>query len=107
MFATFFSSADDAFPPVTLNFAGGASMNLKPSDYLLQQGSVVSLSTCFGIALQSDLINDGKHKNSCFTLILKCLIFYFQNNAIIWCIGWQKNQGGITILGGLWNRTLS
>ncbi|XP_020272485.1 aspartic proteinase-like protein 2 [Asparagus officinalis] len=57
------SSADDVFPPVTLNFAGGASMNLKPSDYLIQQGSV--------------------------------------NGAIIWCIGWQKNQGGVTILGDL------
>lgn len=28
--------------------------------------------------------------------------FQFQDNAIVWCIGWQKNQGqGITILGGL------
>ena len=35
---------------------------------------------------------------------MQCPIFYFQNNAIIWCIGWQKNQGGITILGGLLTR---
>ncbi|RRT79333.1 hypothetical protein B296_00006769 [Ensete ventricosum] len=27
--------------------------------------------------------------------------FSVQDNSIIWCIGWQKNQGsGITILGG-------
>ncbi|XP_010923278.2 aspartic proteinase 36 [Elaeis guineensis] len=58
------SSIDESFPSVTLNFMGGASMSLKPQDYLLQQGSV--------------------------------------DNAIIWCIGWQKNQGqGITILGDL------
>ncbi|XP_072956845.1 aspartic proteinase 36 [Typha angustifolia] len=58
------SSVDSSFPSVTLNFKGGASMMLKPQDYLLQQGSV--------------------------------------DNSIIWCIGWQKNQGqGITILGDL------
>lgn len=58
------SSVDDAFPPVSLNFSGGAIMMLKPEDYLIQQGSI--------------------------------------DNAIIWCIGWQKNDGqGITILGDL------
>ncbi|XP_008794007.2 aspartic proteinase 39-like [Phoenix dactylifera] len=58
------SSVNESFPSVTLNFSGGASMSLKPQDYLLQQGSV--------------------------------------DNSIIWCIGWQKNQGqGITILGDL------
>ncbi|KAJ6835473.1 aspartic proteinase-like protein 2 [Iris pallida] len=56
------SSASDAFPPVTLNFAGGATMALKPEDYLLQQESI--------------------------------------DNANVWCIGWQKNQG-VTILGDL------
>ncbi|KAK1264022.1 Aspartic proteinase-like protein 2 [Acorus gramineus] len=58
------SSPDDAFPSVILNFEGSASMNIKPDDYLLQQGSL-----------------DG---------------------SIIYCIGWQKNEGsGITILGDL------
>ncbi|WOL15252.1 aspartic proteinase-like protein 2 [Canna indica] len=58
------SSVDDSFPSVTLTFKGGASMQLKPEDYLLQQGLV--------------------------------------DNSIIWCIGWQNNQGsGITILGDL------
>ncbi|XP_039130983.1 aspartic proteinase 39 [Dioscorea cayenensis subsp. rotundata] len=57
-------SPEDTFPTVTLYFDGGASMILKPQDYLLQQNQI--------------------------------------NNAVIWCIGWQKNTGqGITILGDL------
>lgn len=34
------SSVSDIFPTVSFNFAGGASMNLRPQDYLLQQNSV-------------------------------------------------------------------
>lgn len=34
------SSVSNIFPTVSLNFAGGASMILKPQDYLLQQNSV-------------------------------------------------------------------
>ncbi|XP_019150478.1 PREDICTED: aspartic proteinase-like protein 2 isoform X2 [Ipomoea nil] len=34
------SSVSDIFPTVSLNFAGGASMMLKPEDYLLQQNSI-------------------------------------------------------------------
>ncbi|XP_057954768.1 aspartic proteinase 36-like isoform X2 [Malania oleifera] len=34
------SSISEIFPLVTLNFAGGASMILKPQDYLLQQNSI-------------------------------------------------------------------
>ncbi|XP_047308440.1 aspartic proteinase 36 [Impatiens glandulifera] len=34
------SSVSDTFPSVSLNFAGGASMILKPQDYLLQQTSI-------------------------------------------------------------------
>ncbi|KAF5783635.1 putative nepenthesin [Helianthus annuus] len=34
------SSTPDIFPTVSLNFAGGASMILRPQDYLLQQNSV-------------------------------------------------------------------
>lgn len=37
----FVCSVDAIFPTVSLNFAGGASMNLKPEDYLLQQNSIV------------------------------------------------------------------
>ncbi|KAG6473164.1 hypothetical protein ZIOFF_067073 [Zingiber officinale] len=57
-------SVDESFPSLTLNFKGGASMPVKPEDYLLQEVSI--------------------------------------DNSVIWCIGWQKNQGsGITILGDL------
>ncbi|KAM0022845.1 putative nepenthesin [Helianthus debilis subsp. tardiflorus] len=34
------SSVSDVFPPVSFNFAGGASMHLRPQDYLIQQNSV-------------------------------------------------------------------
>ncbi|XP_068651956.1 aspartic proteinase 36-like isoform X2 [Aristolochia californica] len=37
---TITSSVEETFPSVTLTFEGGASMILKPEDYLLQQGSV-------------------------------------------------------------------
>ncbi|CAN6439340.1 unnamed protein product [Victoria cruziana] len=53
---------EDFFPPVSLNFKG-ASMILKPQDYLLQQGTV--------------------------------------SGAGVWCIGWQKMQGSMTILGDI------
>lgn len=34
------SSVSDIFPTVSLNFAGGASMILRPQDYLIQQNSI-------------------------------------------------------------------
>ncbi|EYU37011.1 hypothetical protein ABFS82_04G202900 [Erythranthe guttata] len=44
------SSILDVFPPVSLNFAGGASMLLRPQDYLLQQNSVGGAAVwCIGI----------------------------------------------------------
>ncbi|XP_038694355.1 aspartic proteinase 39 isoform X2 [Tripterygium wilfordii] len=57
------TSISDIFPPVILNFAGGASMVLKPEEYLTHRGSY-----------------DG---------------------AAMWCMGFEKSQGGITILGDL------
>ncbi|XP_050227718.1 aspartic proteinase 36 isoform X2 [Mercurialis annua] len=57
------SSVSSVFPPVSLNFAGGATMLLKPEEYLM-----------------------------------------FMSNypgATLWCIGFQKFQGGTTILGDL------
>ncbi|KAL8515886.1 hypothetical protein ACS0TY_014546 [Phlomoides rotata] len=38
----FVYSVSEIFPTVSLNFAGGATMVLRPEDYLLQQNSVVS-----------------------------------------------------------------
>ncbi|XP_015898610.1 aspartic proteinase 36 isoform X2 [Ziziphus jujuba] len=58
-----FTSISDIFPQVSLNFAGGASMVLKPGEYLVHLG--------------------------------------FQEGAALWCIGFQKVQGGVTILGDL------
>ncbi|KAF3441762.1 hypothetical protein FNV43_RR15677 [Rhamnella rubrinervis] len=57
------TSISDIFPPVSLNFAGGASMALKPEEYLVHLG--------------------------------------FLEGAALWCIGFQKVQGGVTILGDL------
>lgn len=43
------SNVADVFPQVSLNFAGGASMVLRPQDYLLQQNSVgTSAVWCIG-----------------------------------------------------------
>ncbi|KAJ1419472.1 Xylanase inhibitor, C-terminal [Sesbania bispinosa] len=57
------TSISDIFPPVSLNFAGGASMVLKPEQYLMRYG--------------------------------------FLDGAAMWCIGFQKVQEGVTILGDL------
>ncbi|KAG2674537.1 hypothetical protein I3843_13G126100 [Carya illinoinensis] len=44
------SSVTDVFPQVSLNFAGGAAMILRPQDYLLQQNSVGSSAVwCIGL----------------------------------------------------------
>ncbi|EYU36115.1 hypothetical protein ABFS82_14G237200 [Erythranthe guttata] len=44
------SSVSEIFPQVSLNFAGGASMILRPEDYLLQQNSVGGAAVwCIGI----------------------------------------------------------
>lgn len=38
-------SLAEVFPPVSLNFAAGASMVLKPEEYLMRTGSSVSCSS--------------------------------------------------------------
>lgn len=44
------SSVSDIFPQVSLNFAGGASMILRPQDYLIQQGSISGAARwCIGL----------------------------------------------------------
>ncbi|KAF2289819.1 hypothetical protein GH714_038802 [Hevea brasiliensis] len=57
------NSVSEVFPPVSLNFAGGASMLLKPQEYLINLGP--------------------------------------SNGAPLWCIGFQKAQAGLSILGDL------
>ncbi|EOY08041.1 Eukaryotic aspartyl protease family protein isoform 2, partial [Theobroma cacao] len=39
------TSVNEIFPPVSLNFAGGASMTLKPEEYLIHSGFYVSCPT--------------------------------------------------------------
>jgi hypothetical protein len=51
-------SVTDIFPQVSLNFEGGASLNLRPQDYLIQQNSIVSIqasSFFFSIFLRTGL----------------------------------------------------
>ncbi|KAK7267842.1 hypothetical protein RIF29_20521 [Crotalaria pallida] len=57
------TSLGDVFPPVSLNFEDGASMVLKPEQYLIRNSNI-----------------DGAEE---------------------WCIGFQKVQEGVTILGDL------
>ncbi|KAK4724872.1 hypothetical protein R3W88_027651 [Solanum pinnatisectum] len=57
------SSIEDIFPPVCLNFAGDASMDLRPADYLAHMG--------------------------------------FLEGAAMWCVIFEENDLGLTILGDL------
>ncbi|PHT37809.1 hypothetical protein CQW23_21382 [Capsicum baccatum] len=57
------SSIAEIFPPVSLNFDGGASMALRPADYLVHMG--------------------------------------FVEGSAMWCIGFEKQEQGVTILGDL------
>lgn len=87
-------------------------MPLKPEDYLLQQGYVVSYSSSLiayshpsqyllSNSENSKIIYVMAHETSSSKPSGNHCITHLQDNSIIWCIGWQKNQGlGITILGG-------
>ncbi|CAN4117163.1 unnamed protein product [Withania somnifera] len=57
------SSIAEIFPPVSLNFEGGASMALRPADYLVHMG--------------------------------------FLEGSAMWCIGFERQEQGVTILGDL------
>lgn len=46
---TVFSVADN-FPQVSLNFAGGASLVLRPQDYLIRQSSIVSIQVSISLS---------------------------------------------------------
>lgn len=39
----------DIFPQVSLNFAGGASLVLRPQDYLIEQNYIVSILASISI----------------------------------------------------------
>ena len=63
-------SVTDVFPQVSLNFAGGASMILRPQDYLLQQNSVVSIQFFSLFSSLSSFIT-GENLSTYFTFVWK------------------------------------
>ena len=67
-------SVTDVFPQVSLNFAGGASMILRPQDYLLQQNSVVSIqffSLFSSLSLSLSSFITGEKLSTYFTFVWK------------------------------------
>ena len=67
-------SVTDVFPQVSLNFAGGASMILRPQDYLLQQNSVVSIqffSLFSSLSLSLSSFITGENLSTYFTFVWK------------------------------------
>jgi hypothetical protein len=93
-------SITDFFPQVSLNFAGGASMDLRPQDYLIQHNPIVSIQasifsrcfTLFGFYIPYVILLINTLMNQC----------KLQNGGAVWCIGFQKIKGqGVTILGGI------
>ncbi|CAL9067212.1 aspartic proteinase 36-like isoform X1 [Musa acuminata AAA Group] len=75
-------SVDESFPSVTLKFMGGASMLIKPEDYLLQQGSIDN-SIIWCIGWQN---NKGSGITILGDLVLKDKIFVYDlaNQRIGW-----------------------
>ena len=69
-------SVTDVFPQVSLNFAGGASMILRPQDYLLQQNSVVSIQffslfSSLSLSLSLSSFITGENLSTYFTFVWK------------------------------------
>ncbi|KAL6124936.1 hypothetical protein ACLB2K_077444 [Fragaria x ananassa] len=76
------SSISDAFPQVSLNFAGNASMILRPEDYLLQQNSVSGAQVwCIGIQK-----SEGQDITVLGDLVLKdkIIVYDLANQRIGW-----------------------
>ncbi|CAL9764698.1 unnamed protein product [Musa acuminata subsp. burmannicoides] len=76
------SSVDESFPSVTLNFKGGASLPVKPEEYLLQQVSVDnSIVWCIGWQK-----NHGSGITILGDIVLKDKIFVYDlaNQRIGW-----------------------
>ena len=74
MFLFLMFSVTDVFPQVSLNFAGGASMILRPQDYLLQQNSVVSIqffSLFSSLSLSLSSFITGENLSTYFTFVWK------------------------------------
>ncbi|XP_048492243.1 aspartic proteinase 36 isoform X2 [Beta vulgaris subsp. vulgaris] len=89
------SSVDDVFPQVNLNFAGGASMVLKPQDYLLEQNSIAGAAVwCMGFQKI-----DGQGMTILGDLVLKdkIVVYDLANQRIGWVnYDLRRNQSGST-----------
>ncbi|XP_057541495.1 aspartic proteinase 36 [Amaranthus tricolor] len=76
------SSVDEIFPLVSLNFAGGASMVLRPQDYLLEQNSIAGAAVwCMGFQKM-----DGQGMTILGDLVLKdkAVVYDLANQRIGW-----------------------
>ncbi|KAK9665935.1 hypothetical protein RND81_14G147200 [Saponaria officinalis] len=76
------SSVNDVFPQVSLNFAGGASMVLRPQDYLLEQNSIAGAAVwCMGFQKI-----DGQKMTILGDLVLKdkAVVYDLANQRIGW-----------------------
>ncbi|KAK9690041.1 hypothetical protein RND81_09G100300 [Saponaria officinalis] len=76
------SSVNDVFPQVSLNFAGGASMVLRPQDYLLEQNSIAGAAVwCMGFQKI-----DGQAMTILGDLVLKdkAVVYDLANQRVGW-----------------------
>ncbi|KAL0390039.1 UNVERIFIED_CONTAM: Aspartic proteinase-like protein 2 [Sesamum calycinum] len=84
------TNSSEMFPLVHLNFAGGASMILKPQDYLLHT-CIRKLTFQKFLKLTSRFMSDVLHNEQSL---------FGPDGSMLWCIGFQNN-GKMTILGDL------
>ncbi|XP_059646781.1 aspartic proteinase 36-like [Cornus florida] len=84
------SSITDIFPPIAFNFAGGASMILKPGDYLVHFGFAADGATmwCIGFQKYQDITILGD-------LVLKDKIFVY--DLARQRIGWADYDCSLTV----------
>ncbi|XP_074286173.1 aspartic proteinase 36 [Silene latifolia] len=76
------SSVNDVFPQVSLNFAGGSSMVLRPQDYLLEQNSIAGAAVwCMGFQKI-----DGQKMTILGDLVLKdkAVVYDLANQRVGW-----------------------
>ncbi|KAF5471026.1 hypothetical protein F2P56_011503 [Juglans regia] len=85
------SSVTDIFPQVSLNFAGGASLILRPQDYLLQQNSIGN-SAVWCIGLQKV---QGRGITILGDLVLKDKIFVYDLTGQR--IGWANYDCSMSV----------
>lgn len=78
----FMFSVSEIFPPVSLNFAGGASMVLKPEEYLVHLGFAVSYSTFLkfleSCRVLSNCFFTSNGLLSCYRVELQCGALVFR-----------------------------